>query len=201
MTSERALSAALDLAAGAAAVLSVRDLDAVVWPPLAALVGSDGLAVTGFDGAVLSWPPGGRPSGRHQMAAVLGHGLARARVALVRADRAFTDRDLALLGLVRPHLADALWRAAHEPEPCPLTARQRAVQSLAPERVRRRSSRRSSLFRLQPRPPCGECRLTLPRYYAHVDGSWSCDVATYVPAVFIEWGARASWHPRRGWRT
>ena len=45
----------------------------------------------------------------------------------VRADRAFTDRDLALLGLVRPHLADALWRAAHEPEPCPLTARQRAV--------------------------------------------------------------------------
>ena len=127
MTSERALSAALDLAAGAAAVLSVRDLDAVVWPPLAALVGSDGLAVTGFDGAALSWPPGRRPSGRHQMAAVLGHGLARARVALVRADRAFSDRDLALLGLVRPHLADALWRAAHEPEPCPLTARQRAV--------------------------------------------------------------------------
>ena len=63
MTSERALSAALDLAAGAAAVLSVRDLDAVVWPPLAALVGSDGLAVTGFDGAALSWPPGGRALG------------------------------------------------------------------------------------------------------------------------------------------
>ena len=99
-----------------------------MWPRLAALVGSDGLAVTGFDGAALSWPPGGEAErAATRWPRSLGPVSREARVALVRADRAFTDRDLALLGLVRPHLADALWRAAHEPEPCPLTARQRAV--------------------------------------------------------------------------
>src|SRR5690348_15684209 len=61
MTAERALAAALDVAAASAAVRGVGDLDATVWPRLAALVGSDSLAVTGFDGATLSWPPGAVP--------------------------------------------------------------------------------------------------------------------------------------------
>ncbi len=50
MTAERALSAALELAAAAGDVRTPDDLDRGVWPGLAALVGCDSLAVTGFDG-------------------------------------------------------------------------------------------------------------------------------------------------------
>jgi DNA-binding NarL/FixJ family response regulator len=44
-----------------------------------------------------------------------------------RSGRDFTDRDLALLRLVRPHLVDALWRAAHDAPARRLTARERLV--------------------------------------------------------------------------
>jgi len=179
MSAERALAAALDLAAAAVAVHTAADLDRVVWPRLAALVGSDGLAGTGFDGRTLSWPPGAVPdaastastrcAGSHPLAVrtreapgvplrasdvasprelaagalgteVFGDLGVRNRAALVvrrdgreacvaldRAERDFTDRDLALLRLVRPHLADALWRAAYGAPPRPLTAREQAV--------------------------------------------------------------------------
>lgn len=179
MTAERILDAALDLAAAAAAVRTADDLARTVWPGLAALVGSDSLAATGFDGRTLSWPPGAvsdeafaafarcastyplavrtrevpgvalRASDvasarelsegpartevfdglgvRHQAALVIGRDGAEACVALNRSGRDFSDHHLALLHLVRPHLADGLWRAAHGPPPRRLTAREQAV--------------------------------------------------------------------------
>jgi DNA-binding CsgD family transcriptional regulator len=126
MTAERALSAALDLAAAAVDVHTAGDLDRAVWPALAALVGSDGLAATGFDGCTLRWPPGAVP-GRYRTTFVIGRDGTEARVAFDRSGRDFTDRDLALLHLVRPHLADALWRAAHDAPARRLTARERLV--------------------------------------------------------------------------
>lgn len=128
MTAERVLSAALDLAAASATVRTCADLDRAVWPGLAALVGGATLAATGFDGHPMSWPrdvadPGARP---RAVLVVRRHG-AEASVALRRDDRGFTDRDVALLHLVRPHLAEALWRAAHGPPPRLLTAREQAV--------------------------------------------------------------------------
>ncbi len=128
MTCERLLGAALDLAAGAAVVRTAGELDRAVWPQLAVLVGAESLAAIGFGGCRLWWPPGRvEVRGGYEVVIAVARAGADARVALRRTDRAFTDRDLALVGLVRPHLAEALWRAAHEPEPCPLTARQRAV--------------------------------------------------------------------------
>jgi DNA-binding CsgD family transcriptional regulator len=126
MTAERVLSAALDLVAAAAQVRGADDLGDGVWPGLAALVGGDGLAATGFDGRVLSW---GRVEVRrgHRVGLVVDRAGAEARVALHRAGPAFTDRDLALLDLVRPHLTDALWRATRGTPPRRLTARERTV--------------------------------------------------------------------------
>lgn len=127
MTTEHTLTAALDLAAAATAVHTVADLGATVWPGLAALVPSDALAVTGFDGRRLSWPPGAVPVVVHRAALVVRREGSEARVALHRVGPGFTDRDLALLHLVRPHLAEALWRAAYGPPPRRLTAREQAV--------------------------------------------------------------------------
>lgn len=177
MTAERALSAALEIAAAAVEVRTPVDLDRTVWPGLASLIGTDSLAVTGFDGRPLSWPPEAVPHAafaafarcaatyplavrtreapgvplrasdvgddraaaavraevfrglgvRHQAALVVTREGGEACVALNRAGHDFTDRDLALLRLVRPHLADALWRAAHDPPPRRLTAREHAV--------------------------------------------------------------------------
>jgi DNA-binding CsgD family transcriptional regulator len=126
MASQRLLSAALDLAEGAAAVRTAGELDRAVWPHLAVLVGVERLVATGFDGRVLCWPTGAdvaRASG-HRAVLAVGRAGAEACVALHRAGRDFTDRDLALLDLVRPHLADALWRAT---PPQRLTARERSV--------------------------------------------------------------------------
>jgi DNA-binding CsgD family transcriptional regulator len=179
MSTERALAAALDLAAAAGTVDGAADLPRAVWPALAALVGGDSLAATGFDGRPLSWPAGAVPEAafaafarcaatyplavrtreapgvplrasdvassrelaggaaraevfrdlgvRHQVALVVGRDGTEACVALNRAGRDFTDRDVALLRLVRPHLAEALWRAAHGSPPRRLTPRERAV--------------------------------------------------------------------------
>jgi DNA-binding CsgD family transcriptional regulator len=128
MTPQRLLSAALDLAEGAAAVRTAGELDRAVWPHLAVLVGVESLVATGFDGRLLCWPPGvgadvARRSG-HRAVLAVGRAGAEACVALHRAGRGFTDHDLALLDLVRPHLADALWRAT---PPQRLTARERSV--------------------------------------------------------------------------
>jgi len=130
MTAERILCAALDLVAAAALVRAADDLDEAVWPGLATLVGSDSLAATGFDGRALSWPAGAasvEARRGYRLALVVGRAGAEARVALHRARREFTDRDLALLDLVRPHLTDALWRAAHGSAPGRLTAREQVV--------------------------------------------------------------------------
>src|SRR4051812_43696252 len=124
MTAERALSAALELAAAAVDVRTTGDLDRAVWPALGALVGSDSLAATGFDGRTLRWPPGAVP-GRYRTTLVIGRDGTEAWLAFHRSGRDFSDRDLALLHLVRPHLADALWRAAHDPRARRLTARER----------------------------------------------------------------------------
>ncbi|MEJ2890019.1 LuxR C-terminal-related transcriptional regulator [Actinomycetospora aeridis] len=127
MSAERTLTAALDLAAATATVRTPADLDSRVWPALAALAGAGSVAVTGFDGHALTWPCG-TPSGtRHRALLVLRRRGAEARVVLHRAVRDFSDRDVALLHLVRPHLADALWRAAHGPPARALTAREQAV--------------------------------------------------------------------------
>jgi DNA-binding CsgD family transcriptional regulator len=129
MTAERALSAALELAAAASDVRTPTDLDRAVLPALASLVGAESLAVTGFEGRTSTWPPGvlRGPGSRHRAALVLTREGVEACVALDRAGPDFAERDLALLRLVRPHLADALWRAAHGPPARRLTARQRAV--------------------------------------------------------------------------
>jgi DNA-binding CsgD family transcriptional regulator len=129
MTAERVLSAALDLVAAAAVVRGADDLADAVWPGLAALVGGDSLAGTGFDGRVLSWPPGAASGVRreHRVTLVVGRAGAEARVALHRAGPEFTERDLALLDLVRPHLTDALWRATRGTPPRRLTAREESV--------------------------------------------------------------------------
>ena len=129
MTAERVLTAALELAAASACVRTCADLDRTVWPGLATLVGGASLAATGFDGRPMSWPPdvAAGPGARPRAVLVVRRQGAEASVALSRADRDFTDRDVALLHLVRPHLADALWRAAHGPPPRPLTAREQAV--------------------------------------------------------------------------
>ncbi|WP_433787170.1 response regulator transcription factor [Actinomycetospora sp. CA-101289] len=129
MTAEPVLSAALDLVAAAAVVRGADDLGDAVWPGLAALVGGDGLAATGFDGRALSWPPGAAAGvGRdHRVTLVVDRAGAEARVALHRAGPEFTDRDLALLDLVRPHLTDALWRVTRGTPPRRLTARERTV--------------------------------------------------------------------------
>lgn len=130
MTSERLLCAALHLAEGAAAVLTVGDLDRAVWPHLAMLVGVETLAVTGFDGRHTAWPPGVVPVDVPRVVLAVVRAGAEACLALHRAERDFTGRDLALLDLVRPHLTDALWRVAHGPPPRPLTARQQLVVAL-----------------------------------------------------------------------
>ncbi|GAA4761626.1 response regulator transcription factor [Actinomycetospora chibensis] len=131
MTPSRLLGTALDLAAGAAAVRTAGELDRVVWPRLALLVGAESLAATGFGGCRLWWPPGSvETRGGYEVVIAVGRAGADARVALRRTDRAFTDRDLALLGLVRPHLGEALWRAAHGTPPRRLTAREQLVVAL-----------------------------------------------------------------------
>ena len=131
MTSQRLLSAALDLAEGAATVCTAGELDRAVWPHLAVLVGVERLVATGFDGRLLCWPSRAgadvaRTSG-HRAVLAVGRAGAEACVALHRAGRDFTDRDLALLDLVRPHLTDALWRATRGTPPRRLTARERTV--------------------------------------------------------------------------
>jgi DNA-binding CsgD family transcriptional regulator len=131
MTSERLLGAALDLAAGAAVVRTAGELDRAVWPQLAVLVGAESVAATGFGGCRLWWPPGGvEVRGGYEVVVAVGRAGADARVALRRTDRAFADRDLALLDLVRPHLGEALWRAAHGTVPRRLTAREQLVVTL-----------------------------------------------------------------------
>ncbi|MDF2980156.1 MAG: hypothetical protein K0S40_4884 [Actinomycetospora sp.] len=129
MTAQRLLSAALDLVEGTTAVRTVGDLDRAVWPRLAVLVGVESVVATGFDGRLLRWPSGtdvAGPAG-HRAVLVLGRAGAGARVALHRGDPDFTDRDRALLDLVRPHLGDALRRATHGSPPRRLTTRERAV--------------------------------------------------------------------------
>lgn len=126
MTRHRALAAALDLAAAAAQVHAAADLDRVLWPGLAALVGGERVAATGFDGAALAWPPDADPA-RHRTAVALRRQGAEARVALDRAGRPFTDREIALLHLVGPHLTEALWRVAYGPPARRLTAREQAI--------------------------------------------------------------------------
>ncbi|GLZ44987.1 hypothetical protein Acsp06_11720 [Actinomycetospora sp. NBRC 106375] len=127
LTADRVLTVALDLAAAAAAVRTAADLDRGVWPGLASLVGGDSLAATGFDGRPLAWARRGASGAGHRATLVIHREGAEACVALRRGDREFGDRDLALLRLVRPHLADALWRAAHGPAPRRLTTRELAV--------------------------------------------------------------------------
>ncbi|GAA4807070.1 hypothetical protein GCM10023200_50870 [Actinomycetospora chlora] len=127
MSAERALDAALDVAAAAVSVRGAADLDAGLWPRLAALVATDTLTGTGFDGRAWSWPPGRTGAGRHRAGLVLRREGTEARVVVHRARRGFDDRERALLLLVRPHVADALWRAAHGPSCRGLTARERAV--------------------------------------------------------------------------
>ena len=130
MTAERTLSAALDLAAASAGAHTCADLDRAVWPGLAALVPSEAVTATGFDGRPFSWPRDGEPAPARRAVLVLRRRGAEACVTLHRtgsdADD-FTDRDLALLNLVRPHLGDALWRAAHGPPRRTLTVREQAV--------------------------------------------------------------------------
>ncbi|MDD7964376.1 helix-turn-helix transcriptional regulator [Actinomycetospora lemnae] len=128
MTPEPVLTAALALAAGAAAVRTPGDLAAHLWPRLADLVPCAGVRATGFDGATLAWP-GARPAGGHRVAVDLERAGARARVVLDRA-APFDDRDLALLRLVRPHLADALWRVAGGGAPVRLTPRERRILAM-----------------------------------------------------------------------
>jgi DNA-binding CsgD family transcriptional regulator len=127
MSAERALAAALDVAAAAVTVRGVHDLGDAVWPRLSALVATDVMTGTGFDGRPWSWPPGTAPATAFRFVLAVRREGTEARVALHRADRAFTDRDRALLLLVRPHVAEALWRAAHGPSCRGLTARERAV--------------------------------------------------------------------------
>lgn len=132
MTPERTLSAALDLAAGAAAVRSADDLAVRVWPRLAELVRCDRLVVVGFDGARTSWPGGSATSPdhpEHRAGVVLEQAGTRAWLTLHRGSP-FDGEDLTLLHLVRPHLRGALWRAAHGGGPPRLTPRQLRVMAL-----------------------------------------------------------------------
>lgn len=126
-TRDPALDLALGLAAATATVRSCGDLERTVWPGLAALVAARDVVATGFDGRPLAWPRDGAPVAGRRAVLVLRRRGAEAAVALHRAGRDFTDRDLALLHLVRPHLAEALWRAAHGPPRRPLTVREQAV--------------------------------------------------------------------------
>jgi DNA-binding CsgD family transcriptional regulator len=127
MSAACALSAALDVAAAAVTVRGVGDLEESVWPRLSVLVASDLVTGTGFDGRPWSWPPAAGRAPRYRAGVVVRREGGEAHVALHRSGRDFTDRDRALLLLVRPHLADALWRAAHGPSTRGLTARERAV--------------------------------------------------------------------------
>ncbi|GAA4888903.1 helix-turn-helix transcriptional regulator [Actinomycetospora straminea] len=128
MSPEPVLTAALALAAGAAVVRAPGDLATHLWPRLADLVPCAGVLVTRFDGVTTAWP-GVRPPGGHRAAVDLERAGARARVVLDR-PAPFADRDLALLRLVRPHLADALWRVAAGGAPVRLTPRERRVLAL-----------------------------------------------------------------------
>ncbi|MEJ2860589.1 helix-turn-helix transcriptional regulator [Actinomycetospora flava] len=128
MTAERTLCAALDLAAAVAGARTGADLDRTVWPGLAALVSGEAVTATGFDGRPFTWPAGRAPGVDRRAVLVLRRQGGEASVAVHRAGPAdFTDRDLALLHLVRPHLADALWRVAHGPPLRALTVREQAV--------------------------------------------------------------------------